>query len=52
MEGGKPDKKDEECENEHHERVFHKKNIVINPLRIYITATIGTVFANAMSIIF
>lgn len=48
MEGGKVEDhygNDHECE-------VHKKNVTINPLRIYVTATLGIVVANVMSIIF
>ena len=49
MEGG--ENTEEKAEDDHHHgRVYHKKNITINPARIYVTATIGTVFANIMSI--
>ena len=53
MEGGKNEDEDEDSDElDGEKKELPKKNIVINPARIYITATLGITFANLMSLAF
>ena len=53
MEGGINDDENEDSDQlDEEKKELPKKNIVINPLRIYITATLGITFANIFSLAF